>query len=159
MPAEVRNRVHLRLDRIHTILGKSIEHFNNVLTIDSTTDPANPTQQEWNFVEFPITHQSYFILQDGTLCHFLRHQEKHHRTTAMQSITALSSHSPQAWFEFCISLEYAAANNRMWIHPYFCHQRTCSSDNGYGFLVADPIDDCDSDIHIKYDYLIEDWSN
>jgi hypothetical protein len=45
------------------------------------------------------------------------------------------------------------------VHPYYCHQRICSSDNGYGFLVADPIVDCDSDLPLKYDYHIKDWND
>jgi hypothetical protein len=74
----------------------------------------------------------------------------------LQSSNDLTAHS---WFDFCLSLEYYVFNNRLWVHPYYCHQRICSSDNGYGFLVADPIVDCDSDLPLKYDYLIEDWND
>jgi hypothetical protein len=45
------------------------------------------------------------------------------------------------------------------VHPYYCHQRICSSDNGSGFLVADPIVDCDSGLPLKYDYLVKDWND
>jgi len=154
MPTEVSARVHKRLDKSHIIIGNDINRFSNALTTDTTAG----TVQAWNFVEFPLTHCSYLILRDGSLCKFLRHQEKHHRS-ALQHLNPMLDFTAHSWFDFCISLEYSAFNNRIWVHPYYCHQRICNSDNGYGFLVADPLADCDSDLPLKYDYLLEDWND
>jgi hypothetical protein len=154
MPPEVAERGHKRLDKSHIILGNEIDWFSNVLTSDSTTG----TVQAWNFVEFPLTHCSYLVFRDGSLCKFLRHQEKHHQA-ALQHVPPLVDFTAHSWFDFCLSLAYYVFNNRLWVHPYYCHQRICSSGNGCGFLVADPLIDCDSDLPLRYDYLVEDWND
>jgi hypothetical protein len=105
MPTDVSERIHKRLDKSHIIIGSEINRFSNILTTDSTTNPSSPTVQAWNFVEFPLTHCSYLILCNGSLCKFLRHQEKHNRT-ALQHIPPLVDFTAHSWFDFCMSLEY-----------------------------------------------------
>jgi hypothetical protein len=45
----------------------------------------------------------------------------------------------------------------MWVHSYYC-QELATGGTGYGFVVADPEDDCNADFPLKYSFRIDDWS-
>jgi hypothetical protein len=59
--------------------------------------------------------------------------------------------------KFCLHLEYNASINQMLVHSYYC-QELVTGGTGYGFVVADPENDCDADFPLKYSFRIDDWS-
>jgi hypothetical protein len=134
------------------VLRRDLSRYRSNLTADSSG-----SMNEWNFVEFPPIEQSFIISRDGTLWRYLNHQEKTHKTAFNNHFIPLNAFTPKAWFKFCLHLEYNASINRMWINSYYC-QELVTGGTGYGFVVADPNNDCDADFPLKYLFRIDVWS-
>jgi hypothetical protein len=157
MPKDVRERCHLKNDPVKIIAKRHLIKFNNTLTLDK----AN-VQQDWNFVEYPEVGvgadkpgQTYLIMKDGTLFGHLAHQGQKQKLAFVQSAMPMTEWSPKEWFRYCMMMERAAAINRIWLHTYYCRKR--NSPNKWGFLCADPEENADADLPLKYQDRIAGW--
>ena len=64
--------------------------------------------------------------------------------------------TPSEWFCYCQMLEISAANNRVFVFPYYCQYR--NSSGPYGFVCDDPKVNSDADLPTKYKSMIDRFS-
>ena len=61
----------------------------------------------------------------------------------------------KGWFEFCMTMEKAAAINRVWSFLYYCQRRDGPSK--WRFICADQNNNANTDLSYKYQSKIDGW--
>ena len=137
------------------ITKDDIKKFANVLT----TDPADGTVYEHNFVQFPPTTKTYTIYKDGTTFKMLKYFDPLSKTLDCfeKSMIKVKKFDSQGFLNMYRNLMALCIENAIFLLPYHLFDPDCESP--LGLICADPFDNPNSHLHSSHANLIGTWSH
>ena len=150
-PDVVIDRKTIRSDPKAIIMRSGRAKFKNDLTKNNSG-----AEQEHNFVRYPLTYNSHIIYRDGTHFKYLKFQDPKVRRQFLKCFPKIVAWNAREWYNFHLTLEARACEHNLWVMPYHLQDPACP--NARGFIVADPENDVESDLHSDYLECVEPWS-
>ena len=150
-PDPVIARKTLRSDPKAIIMRSGCTKFKNFLTKNNSG-----AEQEHKFVRYPLTYNSHIVYCDGTHFKYLKFQDPKVRRQFVKCFPKIAAWNAREWFNFHLTLEARACEHNVWIMPYHLQDPACAHPRG--FIVANPEDDVESDLHSDYLECVEPWA-
>ena len=150
-PEDVEIRYNLRNHSTTILCKRDIPPFMNELTRNRSKD-IKPNK----FVRYPKHYNSHIIYCDGSMFKYLKHQLSKVRSQFVKTFPKLDDWNAKEWYRFHLELEAKASEHHLWVMPYYLQSPKCKEARG--FVIADPDDDKDADLHSDYLECIGPWN-